>query len=117
MLYMRSLFVVRIAVGVGGAGMVYKISASVRREERLVLEEQSELSLERGDKVEVEDVDEAVDFVDCADEDEGSGLDMRNRSGEEEPEDLAVYVGSDRVRDGEDEPGLGSEYKDRIDGV
>ena len=55
MLYMRSLFVVRIAVGVGGAGMVYKISASVRREERLVLEEQSELSLERGDKVEVEE--------------------------------------------------------------
>ena len=116
MLYIRSLFVVRIAVGVGGAGMAYKISASVRREDRLVLEEQSELSLERGDEVEV-DVDEAVDFVDWADEDEGSGLDIRNRSGEEEPEDLAVYIGSDRVRDGEDEPGLGSEYNDRIDGV
>jgi hypothetical protein len=103
-LYMRSLFVVRNAVGVGGAGIIYENSGSVRRDERLVLDEHREPSLVRGDEFEVdeEEVDEAVDFVDWDDEiDVGRGLDIRTRSNEEESGGLNAYTGSERVRDGD----------------
>jgi len=116
-LYIRSRFAVRNAVGVGGAGIIIEISGSVRRDERLVLDEHREPSLVRGDEFDVDEDDE-VDFVDWEDEsDVGSGFDMRTRSGEDESGGLNAYTGRERVRDGDDGEGVCVEYKDNMEGV
>src|SRR5579859_1890765 len=116
---MRSRFIDRDAVGVGGVGIVNEISRSGRMDERLVLEEHREPALVRGDEFEVEDdVEEVVDFVDCDDETVvGSGLDMRTRSGNDDSGGLKAYTGRESVRHGDGGDGCCGEYNDNIDGV
>lgn len=100
-------------------GIVNKISGSVRRDERLVLDEHRDPALVRGDEFEVDDdVEEVVDFVDCDDEIKvGSGLDMRTRSGNDDSGGLKAYTGRESVRDGDGGDGCCGEYNDNIEGV